>query len=319
MTTKITRDVLESYLNCKYKGNLKLNSQQGTKSDYEILLTEIRAEVRLAAINWILTHHAGEEIPRNIPLTASALKQGASFLLDATLEDGLVSLHFDGLKKVAGPSELGDYHYVPMIFHEGHRIGGTHRLLLEVHGLLLSRIQGRTPAHGIIWHGPDCKATKVRMNPDLRTVERHLRELKETPLSGSQPRLILNDHCSVCEFRQRCQTQAVQEDNISLLRGIGEKEITAYARKGILTVTQLAHTFRPRRKPKRAVQYSKKRYHSLQVLAIRDKRIYVFGTPEITTSSVTIYLDVESTSQEGFVYLIGMIAVENGTEKRYSL
>ena len=319
MTTKITRDVIESYLNCKYKGNLKLNSQQGTKSDYEILLTEIRAEVRFAAINWILTHHAGEEIPRNIPLTASALKQGASFLLDATLEDGLVSLHFDGLKKVAGPSELGDYHYVPMIFQEGHRIGGTHRLLLEFHGLLLSRIQGRTPAHGIIWHGPDCKATKVRMNPELRTVERHLRELKETPISRSQPRLILNDHCSVCEFRQRCQTQAVQEDNISLLRGIGEKEITAYARKGILTVTQLAHTFRPRRKPKRAKQYSKKRYHSLQALAIRDKRIYVFGTPEITTSSVTIYLDVESTSQDGFVYLIGMIAVENGTEKRYSL
>jgi hypothetical protein len=34
MATKITRDIIESYLNCKYKGHLKLAGQQGTQSDY---------------------------------------------------------------------------------------------------------------------------------------------------------------------------------------------------------------------------------------------------------------------------------------------
>src|SRR6266700_2370533 len=106
MTAKITRDVLESYLNCKYKGHLKLTGQQGTKPDYETLLTELRAEVRLAAIDKIIDRHPGEEIPRNIPLTTSALKQGASFLLDTTLDDDSVSLAFDGLKKVDDPSRL---------------------------------------------------------------------------------------------------------------------------------------------------------------------------------------------------------------------
>jgi predicted RecB family nuclease len=318
MTTKITRDVLESYLNCKYKGHLKFTGQQGTQCDYETLLTERRAKVRLAAIDKILARHPGQEIPRNIPLTLSALKKGPLYILDATLEDDFLSLHFDGLKRVDGPSKLGAFHYVPLLFHEGRKVRKEQRLLLEVFGLLLSRVQGRTPGHGLIWHGPDCKTTKVRLNPDPRTVERLLRELKEAVRAGSQPRLILNDHCSVCEFRQRCQTQALQEDNLSLLRGLGEKEIKAYARKGILTVTQLAHTFRPRRKPKRAAQSSKKRYHSLQALAIRDKRIYVFGTPEVRTSAVSIYLDVESTSQEGFVYLIGMVIVENGSEKQFS-
>ena len=99
MPTKIARDVLESYLNCKYKGYLKLTGQQGTKSDYENLLTELRTEVRVAAIDKILARHAGEEIPGNIPLTTPVLRQGASFLLDATLEDDFLSLHFDGLKK----------------------------------------------------------------------------------------------------------------------------------------------------------------------------------------------------------------------------
>src|SRR5262249_49324546 len=99
MTTKITRDVLESYLNCKYKGHLKLTGQQGTMGDYEALLAQTRVGVRLAAIENILACYPREEIPRNIPLTPPVLKQGASFLLDATLEDDLVSLSFDGLKK----------------------------------------------------------------------------------------------------------------------------------------------------------------------------------------------------------------------------
>jgi hypothetical protein len=46
MEAKITRDVLESYLNCKYKGHLKLTGQRGVKCDYETLLMERRAEVR---------------------------------------------------------------------------------------------------------------------------------------------------------------------------------------------------------------------------------------------------------------------------------
>src|ERR1019366_3487879 len=71
MATKITMDILESYLHCKFKGHLKLTGHQGTKSDYENVLIERRAEVRLAAIDKILARHAGEEIPRNIALTTS--------------------------------------------------------------------------------------------------------------------------------------------------------------------------------------------------------------------------------------------------------
>jgi predicted RecB family nuclease len=101
------------------------------------------------------------------------------------------------------------------------------KLLLEVHGLLLSQIEGRLPAYGVVWHGRECKATRVRLSQDLRRAERFLREIKEMAGQGSPPKLILNDHCQVCEFRQRCHDLAVKEDNLSLLRGMGEKEIRA--------------------------------------------------------------------------------------------
>ena len=54
MATKITREILESYLNCKTKAHLKLAGQQGTKSDYEGLLEATRQEVRQKAISTIL-------------------------------------------------------------------------------------------------------------------------------------------------------------------------------------------------------------------------------------------------------------------------
>jgi predicted RecB family nuclease len=318
MAAKITCDVLEGYLNCRYKGHLKLAGERGMRSDYEALLAERRAEVRLRAIDKILARHGEDQVARNVPLTAAALKRGPAFVLDVALEDEAVSLHVDGLKRVEGASKLGDFHYVPVLFHEAEQVRKEQRLLLEVYALLLSRVQGRTPGCGVVWHGRACRATKVRLGTDPRKAEQVLRDLQEMRGAGP-PRLVLNDHCQVCEFRQRCHDQAVREDNLSLLRGLGEKEVRSYARKGILTLAQLAHTFRPRRKGRRAVRKTHHRYHALQALAVRDKRVYVFGTPELPDSPVKVYLDIEGKPDEGFVYLIGMLAVrQDGSEERLS-
>ena len=281
MATKITREVLESHLRCKTKAFLKLAGQQGQVSDYESLLVADRHEVRRQAIERLLAKHPEGEVARDLPLTTATLQTGPLIVLDATLDDEWLSLVFDGLKRVDGSSKLGDFHYIPMLFHEGRKVGKEQRLLLNILGLLLSPIQGRLPADGLVCHGPDGKTTKVRLSPAIRTTERALREVKEIAKAGSPPTLILNDHCQVCEFRQRCHEQAVREDSISLLRGISENEVKHFARKGLFTVTQLAHTFRPRRKGTRKGPGSQKHHHALQAMAVRDKTVYVFGTPQL--------------------------------------
>jgi predicted RecB family nuclease len=179
MATKITRHILEAYLNCKTKAHLKLAGQQGNVSDYEALLISTRQEVRQQAIARILAQTPEGEMARDIPLTAATLREGSSFVLNAKLEDDLISLNFDGLKRVDGPSKLGNFHYVPMLFWEARNVGKEQRLLLELYGLLLSRRQGQMPSSGIIWHGRACRTTKVRLNGDMRKTERVLREVKE--------------------------------------------------------------------------------------------------------------------------------------------
>src|SRR5208283_5262907 len=99
METKINREILEAYLYCKKKAHLKLAGQQGVVSDYEALLVENRQEVRHQAIGKILARNPEGEVVRDISLTAATLRAGASFVLNASLEDDLLSLSFDGLKR----------------------------------------------------------------------------------------------------------------------------------------------------------------------------------------------------------------------------
>jgi predicted RecB family nuclease len=318
MTAKITKDVVESYLHCKYKGHLKLTGQQGTKCDYETLLTEMRAEVRLATLDKILARHPGEGILRNVPLTTPVLRQGVSFILDTILEDDVVSLHFDGLKKVDGPSKLGAFHYVPVLFHEGSRVGKDQQLLLGLYGLLLSRLQGHMPVYGLVWHGRECKSTRVRLNADLRRTERLLRDLKEICGAKSAPQLTLNDHCQVCEFRQRCHARAVEEDNLSLLRGMGEKDVVKLNKKGIFTITQYSYTFRPRRKNKKAAPPPCKHLHSLQALAIRENAVLVVAKQDVPLATTLVYLDVEGTPDRDSYYLIGLRIVTGTSAWQHS-
>ncbi len=50
MATKISRDIIESYLNCKYKGHLKLTGESGTISEYEAMTTTARQVSRESAL-----------------------------------------------------------------------------------------------------------------------------------------------------------------------------------------------------------------------------------------------------------------------------
>ena len=76
-----------------------------------------------------------------------------------------------------------------------HGVGKAQKLLLELYGWLLSPIQGRHPAYGVVWHGQECKVTKVRLNPDTRRCERFWQELEAMTSLSTPPSLILNDHC----------------------------------------------------------------------------------------------------------------------------
>ncbi len=315
----ITREVLESSLNCKYKGSLKLDGQTGTQAGGDDpLIPAAESGFRLRAISRLASGYAEQEIRRGVSATTALLGQGLPLILDATVEGSTVSLRLDGLKKEAGPSLLGDFHYVPVLTHEGERIGKAQRRLIEVLALAVGELQGRVPSMGVVVHGDACRVVRVRFKEGLEHARRLVEEIGSWSASGSGPKPVLNDHCRACEFRQRCLDRATAEDDLSLLRGMSEKEIGRLRKRGIFTVTQLSYTFRPRRPNKRVERRGRPHDFALQALAIREHKVFVLGRPEIPLGPVSIYLDVEGDVERGAVYLIGMVVVDEGFEERYS-
>ena len=171
MATKITTDVLKNFLNCKYKAHLRLAGQEEVKSDYEAALIESWRELRLDVILNILARHPERAVEQGVTLSTSVLSRGAPFILDAEWEDDDFVIGFDGLKKVDGGSALGDFHYLPVLFYEGRQVRKAQRLLLEALAVLLSRIQGKAPDRGIIYHGADRTATTIRLTAGLSAAE----------------------------------------------------------------------------------------------------------------------------------------------------
>jgi predicted RecB family nuclease len=319
MATEITRDIIESYLNCKYKGHLKLTGQSGTISDYEAMATAARAASREQAVARLVARFGDGDGCRGLTVTAATLKQGAPLLADAQLEDDALSLRLDALKRTDGTSKLGDHHYVPVLHNHGDKVGQGHRLLLSALGLALARVQGLRPADGLVARGPEAKLGRVRLGPKLyRRAEQVLGELARLQAGGDPPRLTLNGHCQVCEFRQRCHAQAAKDDDLSLLRGMSEQEIRRQNSKGIFTVRQLSYTFRARRRNKRAKGQAFPHSFALQALAIRENKVHVHGDYAVPSSPTSAYLDIEGHPDRGWHYLIGLVVVEDGVESRHS-
>jgi predicted RecB family nuclease len=189
MSSRITLDVIHSVLNCKLKAYLKLTGRKGVKSDYETMLIDVRQQVRQKAIENIHNKYQFDSIPFGTQVTRTALKEGNSLLLDAKLDDDCYSVDFDGLKRVDGPSALGSFHYVPVLFTEAGRIRHTQRRLLEVLALLLARVQGKMPASGVVYYGHECKASTVRLTTGLKSAVAIAEDLVRTHQAGPAPNL----------------------------------------------------------------------------------------------------------------------------------
>jgi hypothetical protein len=162
---KITRETLEGYLECKYKGRLRLAGEPGEGSDYQRMIAKKEAEARTQALANLLSCHPGGQSCQGATLTATDLGRGPPLFLDAMIEDDQTSLRFDGLVRVEGASRLGDFHFVPVLCQEGLTIRRQARQLLAALGLVLGAVQGRQPAAGIVLRGPEGRRIKVNPPP----------------------------------------------------------------------------------------------------------------------------------------------------------
>jgi predicted RecB family nuclease len=313
----ISNEIFDAFLTCSYKSFLLTSGLKGEKSDYIELISRLDNKYRVTASNR-LAITAEQGLAANIPKCQFEELRAADeifFNVCVTVE-GLNS-QIDAVKRVEGVSQLGPFHYIPVIFCRNVRIRKNQKLWLAYRALVLGQAQGRIPDHGGIIYGPKLKKSRIRLTSHVETITRYIDSLSQQNDGKVKAALFLNRNCSTCQFKKHCRKEAEEADHISLLSGISEKEVTRYNNKGIFTVNQLSFTYRPRRRKKRKGKNQRFEY-ALKALALREQRAYIKELPQISPSETEIYLDFEGLPDERFIYQIGMVIKEKNLEKTHT-
>ena len=168
-----------------------------------------------------------------------------------------------------------------------------------------------------IFLGEKSQPRIVRIKP-TKKAEKLLTETKHTINNEVPPPFYKNKHCPECLFKESCYKKLKEKDCISLLGSISPKIIAKYHKRGIFSITQLSHLFRPRRRSRRKPKIAANYMWELKALAIREQKTFVMYTPELNETSNAIYIDFEGLPNENFIYLIGgLIKQEDERDKEF--
>jgi len=303
--TRITPQLLEAYLKCPTKCWLISVGEQ-TGSDTFIQYAQAQNESYRAAE----TRQLLSTIPQSecvIAPSPESIKAGnwhlATGLLARTpnLESHLHAVECSPPERHGKPASM-----VVIRFVATNKLNSDAKLMLALDALTLSEMLGKEVSLGKIIHGDKHATLKVNTSTITPKVRKNVANIAELLSSSSPPDLVLIPHCAECEFQIQCRQKAIEKDDLSLLSGMTVKERKKLRDKGIFTVTQLSYTFRPRRRSKKLRDRRDKYYHSLRALAIRQKKIHIIGSPEMTIEGTPVYLDVEGLPDRDFYYLIGI-------------
>jgi predicted RecB family nuclease len=204
------------------------------------------------------------------------------------------------------PAEPESSEVTPIRLVRSNRPSRADRMTAVFDALVLSKVTRQPVPFATIIYGESWSTMKVHVATHIRELSKIINKLKTFLSAANPPSLLLNRHCPECEYRDRCRAKGVEKDDLSLLSGFTDKEQARLNQRGIFTVNQLSHTFRPRRRPKLLIAKPEKYHHSLRALAIREKKIHVVGKLRVPVHGTLVFFDVESLPDRDFYYLIGV-------------
>ncbi len=315
MKKSISSELFLDYLNCHYKLYLKGNGKMGTVSDLQKLEVELKRKYADCACINLSDLFPTEQISHTPKSLINAIKKRYTLIIKAQADIDYLSVDFDAL--ILSKKKVG-LRYHPILFVYGETIHKQDRLLLAFGGLVLSKISNNQAEYGRIIRGKAFTSTKVKLDKLIPSVVQILSEISRILNQKFIPKIRLNDHCKACAFNHYCHKIAANKDDLSLLKGLSEKEIIKLNKKGIFNITQLSYTFRPRKQRKKKQKSPLIFNPSLQALAIREDKIYIVRKPDLPKNKPFIYLDVEGIPDRKFYYLIGLHIDYGDYQDKYS-
>src|SRR5208282_4935641 len=193
---QITRCLIEAYLDCKYRAHLLAEGNRGDPHDLEVVEAELQGAYRERAADVLLRKCVKSPEAVASAFTNIDIHSGPQLILGPTVEDGQTAFEFDALRRVDGESSIGRFHYSPVLFWQGETLGRNQTLLMAAGGIILSRHQRVQPTTATVIFGNECRARTLHLTQHYKVAQQVLDGLG----GDDAPRMILNDHCPLCEF-----------------------------------------------------------------------------------------------------------------------
>ena len=267
--------------------------------------------------NWVITRRESYRQAAILNLTAHAWEAGIASLELGLSKDAPWQFTVEKIVSAKGweadialiqriPQEGTTPQFVPISFVAANKLSASDKTMAAFEAIALAKALGTKVGVSKIVHGDKRATFSIKASTFSRDVHRKVSQVFALLSAASPPELILNRHCPECGFQGRCRKNAVEKDDLSLLSRLTDKDRARYRSKGIFTVSQLAYTFRPRRRSKRLASRPERYHHALKALAIREHKTHVVGTAKLGMEGTPIFLDVEGLPDRDFYYLISV-------------
>lgn len=172
-------------------------------------------------------------------VTLDLLRDGAPLVHQAVLAaDDRLGLP-DLLRRLPGPSTLGDHHYEVIDVKTSGRSRGDQILQVVFYSLLLADVQGRLPEHGalVLKDGREERFAIADYVAAGQEVIAELRKLRED-LAAARPFLQMG--CATCYHDHRCLPEMQKAQDLSLVAGMSHGARAILESLGCRTIADLA-------------------------------------------------------------------------------
>jgi predicted RecB family nuclease len=123
----------------------------------------------------------------------------------------------DAIEQVPAESRGKQGQLIPIRFLRTNTLTRDDRMLVAFDAVVLSEMLGCAITFAKIIHGDESATLKVKAGSLVSEVRKRIEKIRALVSTGSPPDLILNRHCTVCEFQSRCRQKAIETDDLSLL------------------------------------------------------------------------------------------------------
>jgi uncharacterized protein len=268
--------------------------------------------------------------------TLSAMRAGASVIVQGAFADGAWSGRTDILRRISTPSALGDWSYEVIDTKLARETKGGTVLQLCLYSGLLQAAQGVLPEYMyVVTPGSGFEPQRYRtaaFGAYYRSVKRNL-EQALAARQGINTYPEPKDHCGICRWRRDCDARRRQDDHLCLVAGISRVQIAELRRNHVATVASLASValpwpWKPERGARQSYQRSREQAR-LQVQGrVESRPVYetIDSAPNTglarlpTPSSGDVFFDIEGdpfVGDGGLEYLFGYVYRDDEVGEQY--